>query len=74
MGFGAPDEEMIRGPLSHLVSDAVNDPQFRAAGWTVPDEADRLLLDFHRGQHRDYRAVWRLFMLSRWASRFGLSG
>ena len=74
MGFGAPDEEMIRGPLYHLVRDAVNDPQFRAAGWTVPDEADRVLLDLHSGRHRDYRAVWRLFMLSRWAGRFGLTG
>jgi asparagine synthase (glutamine-hydrolysing) len=72
MGFGAPDEEMIRGPLRQLVEDAVNDPRFRTAGWIVPGEADRLLRDFQNGHHRDYRAIWRLFMLSRWASRFGL--
>ena len=73
MGFGAPDEEMIRGPLRHLVEDAVNDPRFRAAGWIIPSEADRFLLDFQKSHHRDYRAIWRLFVLSRWASRFGLN-
>jgi asparagine synthase (glutamine-hydrolysing) len=73
MGFGTPDEGMIRGPLYHLVRDAVNDPQFRAAGWIVPSEADRLLLDFQKGHHRDDRAIWRLFVLSRWARMFGLN-
>ena len=29
MGFGTPDEEMIRGPLSQVVADAVNDTAFR---------------------------------------------
>src|SRR5262249_30259469 len=33
MGFGTPDEEMIRGPLQDTVAEAVNDPQFRAAWW-----------------------------------------
>jgi asparagine synthase (glutamine-hydrolysing) len=73
MGFGTPDEEMLRGPLHHLVKEAVSDPKFRAAGWIVPGEADRLVAGLENGHHGDYRAIWRLFVLSRWAGRFGVS-
>jgi asparagine synthase (glutamine-hydrolysing) len=72
MGYGTPDEAMIRGPLLGLMTDAVNDPAFRAADWIVPAEADRLLADFREGRHNDYRAIWRLFALSRWARRFSV--
>jgi asparagine synthase (glutamine-hydrolysing) len=72
MGFGTPDEEMIRGPLREIIADAVKDPQLRAAGWIVPEQADRFLIDFQQGRHQDFRAVWRLFALSRWARRFGV--
>jgi hypothetical protein len=64
---------MIRGPLSGVIAAAVNDPAFRAAGWIVPEQADRLLRDFHEGRHNDFRAIWRLFALSRWARRFSLT-
>ena len=73
MGYGTPDEAMIRGPLSDVIADAVNDPAFRAAGWIVPEQTDRLLRDFHEGRHNDFRAIWRLFALSRWARRFSLT-
>jgi asparagine synthase (glutamine-hydrolysing) len=73
MGFGTPDEEMIRGPLHDTIAEAVNDPAFRAAGWVNAPEASRLLLDFRQGRHTDHRAVWRLFVLSRWARQFSVS-
>ena len=73
MGFGTPDEEMIRGPLRDTIAEAVNDPAFRAAGWVDASEASRFLLDFHKGAHQDFRAVWRLFVLSRWARRLSVS-
>jgi asparagine synthase (glutamine-hydrolysing) len=73
MGYGTPDEAMIRGPLAGIISDAVNDPAFRDAGWVVPDETDRLLRDFWEGRHHDFRAIWRLFALSRWARRFSVT-
>ncbi len=73
MGYGTPDEEMIRGPLRGIVADAVNDPAFRASGWIVPEEADRFLVDFQQNRHGDFRAVWRLFALSRWARRFAVT-
>jgi len=72
MGYGTPDEAMIRGPLSGLMTDAVRDSAFRSAGWIVPEEADRLLADFQQGRHGDFRAIWRLFALSRWARRFSV--
>ena len=72
MGFGTPDEEMIRGTLRDTIAEAVNDPAFHAAGWINAPQASRFLLDFHKGVHHDYRAVWRLFVLSRWARRFSM--
>ncbi len=73
MGYGTPDEAMIRGPLRDTIADAINDPAFRASGWIVPDQTDRLLRDFRDGSHNDFRAIWRLFVLSRWARRFSLT-
>lgn len=73
MGYGTPDEAMIRGPLSDIIADAIADPAFRASGWIVPEEVDRLLRDFRQGRHDDFRAVWRLFALSRWARRFSVA-
>ena len=73
MGYGTPDEVMIRGPLSQVIADAANDPAFRATGWIVPDEVDKFLRDFWEGRHDDFRAIWRLFVLSRWARRFSLT-
>jgi hypothetical protein len=73
MGYGTPDEAMIRGPLAGVITEAINDPAFRASGWIVPEEVDRLLRDFRQGRHDDFRAVWRLFALSRWARRFSVA-
>ena len=72
MGFGTPDEAMIRSPLRDTIAEAVNDPAFRSAGWVDAPGATGFLLDFQRGGQSDYRAVWRLYALSRWASRFGV--
>jgi asparagine synthase (glutamine-hydrolysing) len=73
MGFGMPDEDMIRGPMRDVIVEAVNDPAFGTAAWIDAPQAARFLLDFHNGAHHDYRAVWRLFALSRWARRFSVS-
>jgi hypothetical protein len=64
---------MIRGPLHATIAEAVNDPTFRSAGWVNAPEASRFLLEFHQGAHQDFRAVWRLFALSRWARKFSVS-
>ncbi|HEY4944017.1 MAG TPA: asparagine synthase (glutamine-hydrolyzing) [Rhizomicrobium sp.] len=74
MGFGTPDEEMLRGPLLPLVVEAVNDGTFQNAGWVDGAGAARFVADFQQGAHQDFRAVWRLFVLGRWARRFTVSG
>jgi asparagine synthase (glutamine-hydrolysing) len=56
MGYGTPDEEMLRGPLRDTVAEAVNDPAFAQTGWIDMPEAARFLTGFHEGRHRDYRA------------------
>ena len=73
MGYGTPDETMIRGPLFNAITDAIKDPAFRASGWIVPEQADLLIRDFRDGRHNDFRAIWRLFVLSRWARRFSVT-
>jgi asparagine synthase (glutamine-hydrolysing) len=73
MGFGTPDEAMLRGPLLPLIREAVDDATFRKAGWVDAAGAARFVDGLETGEHNDYRAVWRLFMLSRWAARFGVS-
>ena len=52
MGFGTPDETMIRGPLSQVIADAVNDPAFRDAGWIVPERDGQIPAGFPRGPAR----------------------
>ena len=74
MGYGTPDRAMIRGPLSAAISEAVTDPTFGASGWIDAPAAARFLLDFQQGLHDDYRAVWRLYALSRWARKFSVRG
>ena len=73
LGFGTPDEDMIRGPLAATIAETVNDPIFRNGGWFLTSKASLYVSDFQRGQHNDYRAVWRIFALSRWARQFSVS-
>ncbi len=73
MGYGTPDESIIRGPLQGHIAEALNDPAFRESGWVNAAEATRLQIDIQRGRTHDYRALWRLFALSRWARRFSVS-
>ena len=49
MGFGTPDEEMLRGPLRGVVAEALNDPAFRMAGWVNAAAALRFCKIFMKG-------------------------
>jgi asparagine synthase (glutamine-hydrolysing) len=74
MGFGTPDDVMLRGPLRGIVAEALRDEGFRRAGWVDMAKADRFLRNFEQGRQADHRAIWRLFVLSRWAHRFAVGG
>jgi asparagine synthase (glutamine-hydrolysing) len=73
MGFGTPDEAMIRGPLWSDVEGAVLDPCLLSTGTVEPDRLRRFALDFGRGVEHDYRAIWRVYALARWARRFDVA-
>lgn len=73
MGYGTPDERMIRHDLWLDVRESVLDPSFMDRRWVDRLATERYLGDFQAGRHNDYRAIWRLWMASRWASLF-LSG
>ena len=70
MGYGTPDEQMIRGALWPDIRASVLDPAFSGHGWVERAAVERCLGDFRAGRHNDYRAIWRLWMMSRWANRF----
>jgi asparagine synthase (glutamine-hydrolysing) len=69
MGFGTPDRDMIRGALWPEMEErirAADGPMFSAA---LP----RFIDDFRSGAHDDFRAVWRIYALTRWAAEFGVT-
>lgn len=70
MGFGTPDDAMLRAPLRGWVDAALAD----AAPWIDLPAARRFVADFHAGRHDDHRALWRMAVLGRWARRFGVAG
>jgi hypothetical protein len=73
MGFGTPDQEMIRGPLASHVEASLLDSGLLESGAVRPAAARRFHGDFARGRHEDHRAIWRLYCLARWSRRFGVS-
>ncbi len=73
MGFGTPDEAIIRQSLREQVTSALSSPPFAHSGWVVAPAVHTFLNDFYQRKHNDFRAIWRLFMVSRWALRFGVS-
>jgi asparagine synthase (glutamine-hydrolysing) len=73
MGFGIPDEEMIRGPLAAHVETSLLDSGLLHSGAVEPEEVRRFHADFTAGRHQDHRAIWRLFSLARWSRLFEVS-
>jgi asparagine synthase (glutamine-hydrolysing) len=73
MGFGTPDESMIRGPLGPHIAQTMAESGVLQGGAVEPAATRRFHADFGRGAHGDYRAIWRLYALGRWARRFDIS-
>jgi asparagine synthase (glutamine-hydrolysing) len=70
MGFGTPDRDMIHGALwpdvEARVRTVAGAPMFTAV---LP----RFVDDFARGAHDDFRAIWRIYALARWAEELGVT-
>jgi hypothetical protein len=49
MGFGTPDDEMIRGPLRADIKETILDRSFLSTGVVRADRIQELILDFERG-------------------------
>ena len=73
MGFATPDGEWLRGPLWPTVKEAITDPSFLASDCFDRLRARRFVDRFERGEHRDGRAIWRMWMMSLWKGAFAVS-
>lgn len=73
MGFATPDGEWIPGPLWPWVREALNDPGLEAAPCFDRRRLRQFVHGFERGEHRDYRGMWRLWMLALWRRAFSVS-
>ncbi|HEY6843044.1 MAG TPA: asparagine synthase-related protein, partial [Thermoanaerobaculia bacterium] len=73
MGFAVPDGIWMKGELWPAVREAVDRPEFLAQPCFESRRAGRLLRSFESGENRDYRAVWRLWMLATWQNGFSVS-
>ena len=72
MGFGTPDGVMVRGALWPDIERRVRDATV-TRGAMFTRELPRFIDGFRAGVHDDFRAIWRIYALSRWAEEFGIS-
>lgn len=72
MGFGTPDGEMIRGALWDEIESAVLEGPLLSSEVVDAAAVRRLVEDFGPASD-DYRTIWRLYALSRWATRFNVA-
>jgi asparagine synthase (glutamine-hydrolysing) len=73
LGFGVPDETLLRGGLWEDVESVLHAPEFDAMPVVVADEARRYAKEFRDLCHHDRHAIWRLYMLGRWARLFDVT-
>jgi len=73
MGFATPDAEWLRGPLWPQVREAISDPALLSSACFDAQRMRRFIDQFERGEHRDARAIWRMWMLSVWTDAFSVS-
>ena len=73
MGFATPDAEWLRGPLWPQVREAITDPSQLSGECFDAPRARRFIDAFERGEHRDARAIWRMWMTSVWKRAFSVA-
>jgi asparagine synthase (glutamine-hydrolysing) len=71
MGFGTPDGEMIRGAMWPDIERRVRDSAVLGGEMFTP-ELPGFIDRFRAGEHDDFRAIWRVYALSRWAEEFSV--
>ena len=73
LGFGVPDETLLRAGLREDVQRVLASPELTAIPAVDIDGARRYVKEFDELCHHDHRAIWRLYVLGRWASLFDVS-
>jgi asparagine synthase (glutamine-hydrolysing) len=73
MGFATPDAGWLRGPLWPVVRRDLIDSQALNSACFDSGRVRRLLDGFERGENRDARALWRIWMLSIWTRSFAVA-
>jgi len=73
MGFATPDAAWLRGTLWPRVREAVSNDSVLSSACFDSRRARRFIDGFERGEHRDARAIWRIWMLAVWTRRFSVS-
>lgn len=73
MGFATPDERILREELAPRLASVLTDPKVLSAPCFRRDALTAHLDAFERGEHRDFRSVWRIYALASWAQEFGIS-
>ena len=73
LGFGVPDERMLREGLRADVEATLHDASFDAISVVDAPTARAHVQAFGELRHNDHRSVWRLYVLARWSRLFDVS-
>lgn len=71
MGFGVPLLEWLRGDLSYLLDDHLNDADVRSQGVLNPVIVNRTVRAFRRGDDYAVNQIWTLLAFQMWRHKWG---
>ncbi|MEI8278495.1 MAG: asparagine synthase (glutamine-hydrolyzing) [Bacteroidota bacterium] len=69
-GFSIPLREWLRGPLSHLISDYLDDNTIRHCALVEPSAVQLLITKFKSGEDHLYNRIWLLIILHWWCKKY----
>jgi asparagine synthase (glutamine-hydrolysing) len=71
MGFGIPLTKWLRGDLSYLLDEHLNDTDIRAQGVFDPAVVERTVRAFRKGDDHSVNRVWTLLAFQMWRQKWG---
>ncbi len=72
MGFAIPGALWLGGALWPQVREALHDHSLLSGACFNSGKIRRFVEAFERGEHRDYLAIWRIWMLAVWKHCFSV--
>jgi asparagine synthase (glutamine-hydrolysing) len=73
MGFATPDAAWLRASLWPAVREGISGSTFRKSDCFEQRRLAKFVDEFQKGEHHDYRAMWRLWMLALWKAEFNIT-